>query len=194
MTYQTIPMVSMASDEDMTGSSGLTWLRSRHGLASVVLSVTLLAVLVVTSGRSSNKNDAFTVNEEPLLLGSSGVASCTFDECFASNCNAEFAPYTCLFHNGGPHGGCSPTPWVKGTCTTQCDLSACDDYVIPDDQESCDTPCDESWCTQRRLCGHDVPFQCTEGASAFGCSGDEYQWTLRSASTACSSCCNINTC
>lgn len=40
------------------------------------------------------------------LEGMSMVARpCTFEECFASNCNHEVAPYTCLYHNGGPHGG-----------------------------------------------------------------------------------------
>jgi hypothetical protein len=153
--------------------------------------VMLLSIAIIsrTTGTSSAEADGI------LLLGASNSApACTFSECFASNCNWESAPYTCLLWNGGPHGGCSQVPWIEGTCTTQCDLSGCADYVIPDDEESCDVPCDEAWCGTGRLCGSDVPYQCTTGASTFGCSSDEYQWTLISSSASCSACCDVNTC
>jgi hypothetical protein len=42
--------------------------------------------------------------------------ACTFMEC-SKSCDHIEAPYLCLNHNGGPHGGCSSTPWVVGTCT-----------------------------------------------------------------------------
>jgi hypothetical protein len=125
---------------------------------------------------------------------SSGVTACTFDECARSNCNAEAAPYTCLFHNGGVHGGCSPIPWVLGTCTTQCDISGCDDLAIPDSIEDCNQKCPEKWCAMGRVCGGDAPYQCTNGASAFGCSDDAYHWTFRVSEPACSSCCDGTTC
>lgn len=128
------------------------------------------------------------------LWGSSKVTPCSFQECASSNCNAEVAPYTCLFHNGGPHGGCSPTPWLEGTCTTQCDMTGCDDLDIPDDVADCSGDCEEDWCAMGRLCGDDIPYQCTDGASAFGCSADKYQWTFRVSHAACSSCCKVTSC
>merc|ERR1712008_464061 len=67
-----------------------------------------------------------------------GVRSCTFDECYASPCDAHIAPYTCLLHNGGPHGGCSSDEWTKETCDDQCNLSACGSIPIPTDMDSCE--------------------------------------------------------
>jgi hypothetical protein len=133
------------------------------------------------------------------LMGSSShtdnTPSCTFDECNASNCDHTLAPYTCLFHNGGPHGGCSDHEWLPETCTTQCDLSGCAGLDIPDDVSSCSgVECEQEWCHAGRLCGSDVPYQCTDGSARFGCSADEFQWTFRSAATSCSACCDVNTC
>ena len=152
---------------------------------------------------NNNRSEAFPVASTQLvdIEGSSmpsSVTACTFEECYASNCNWKVAPYTCLFMNGGPHGGCSPTPWfVPATCTTQCDLSKCGDSKIPKEAESCeDTPCDPTWCknTGERLCGPKAPYQCTEGSSAFGCSDDEFVWTFKSSPTTCSTCCNAAKC
>ena len=122
--------------------------------------------------------------------------ACTFDECFASSCDKELAPFTCLLHNGGPHGGCSATPWTLETCDDGCDLGGCDDLDIPDDADDCDVECTEEFCDQQqqRLCGPEVPFQCTSGSSTFGCSRDKYLWTLRVAKTSCGSCCNVMYC
>lgn len=121
---------------------------------------------------------------------------CTFAECIASHCDIVEAPYLCLFHNGGPHGGCSPVPWADGTCTVSCDQGGCDALDIPSDATSCDgTPCDgiEGSCGGQ-TCGPDVPYQCTAGAGRHGCSGDEYHWTAYTSPETCSSCCDARTC
>ena len=74
--------------------------------------------------------------------------ACTFDECYATSCNWNSAPYTCLRWNGGPMGGCSTTPWEAGTCDVECDLSNCASLPIPADTPNCnDTPCPASWCS-----------------------------------------------
>jgi hypothetical protein len=154
------------------------------------------AALVLFAGmRSSNQTPA-VVSSLPLMGASheETARACTFDECNRSNCNHDLAPYTCLFHNGGVHGGCSPVPWTDFTCTEQCDLTGCDGLSIPEDSKSCDKDCDQEWCDTGRLCGPEVPFQCTEGSSRFGCSADEFQWTFRSSQPSCSSCCNIMAC
>lgn len=162
-------------------------------LATIALVFSAFALLGRSSSLPSTQDDAI-----PMLGSSNGkstVTACTFEECYATNCNAKVAPYTCLFHNGGPHGGCSPTPWyVPETCTQQCDLSACSSLDITEDVPSCDVTCDKKWCESGRLCGKDVPFQCSVGSSAFGCSSDKYMWTLKTQSTSCSACCNVNTC
>jgi hypothetical protein len=122
---------------------------------------------------------------------------CTFDECFATRCNADVAPYTCLFNNGGPHGGCSQSSWLTGTCTEQCDLSLCSGLEIPDSASSCAAvKCTKSWCTEQpQLCPADAaPYQCTDGAARYGCSADPYQWTLKVSTDACSACCDTSSC
>jgi hypothetical protein len=158
-------------------------------------------LLVIALAVKSSTGSATTTTAATVALGNNAnndyvnsVPSCTFEECYASNCNQEVAPFTCLFHNGGPHGGCSPTAWLEGTCTTQCDLTDCGFFDIPDDTESCDQPCDKTFCTdfEDRLCGDDVPYQCTSGSAKFGCSIGKYEWTLRTSSDTCSSCCNTN--
>jgi hypothetical protein len=159
------------------------------------------ACLVFFAGMhsSSNPGPSAAMSASLPLMGSSHgettARPCTFDECNGSNCNHKVAPYTCLFHNGGPHGGCSETPWTEASCTDQCDLTGCSDLAIPDDAPSCDdVDCEEDWCGNGRLCGPDVPYQCTDGSSRFGCSADKFKWTFRSADTSCASCCNIKTC
>lgn len=175
-------------DRSSTGVS----LRTIIGGVAVMASM-LLAILAMTSSSSAG---AITTP----ILGSTNTAdatqACTFDECYASNCNQLIAPYTCLRHNGGPHGGCSPAPWITpSTCTTQCDLTHCADLDIPDDTESCDDiPCEEDVCMGERLCEHHAPYQCTAGSARFGCSEGKFEWTLNTADTTCSSCCNAKSC
>jgi hypothetical protein len=120
---------------------------------------------------------------------------CSFDECYATSCDAEFAPYTCLFHNGGPHGGCSDIPWVEDTCSEQCDLKDCSSIAIPDDVDSCENQeCDDEWCLGGQVCPSDAKYQCMAGSARFGCSTDMLHWTLKTDGPTCSKCCDTVTC
>ena len=117
--------------------------------------------------------------------------ACTFMEC-SKSCDHIEAPYLCLTHNGGPHGGCSSTPWVVGTCTTSCDQRECDTLKIPDDMKSCEgVSCMN---TDECTCEHDAPYQCLEGSAAHGCSDESYHWTAYTSVETCSKCCDTRTC
>mmetsp|Transcript_28503 Transcript_28503/g.52629 ORF Transcript_28503/g.52629 Transcript_28503/m.52629 type:complete len:197 (-) Transcript_28503:140-730(-) len=191
--YESIPAV-LESDEEsptMIPRSDDEQQRSKRRLQGIIGGVAVLSTLLVVIAMKSSATTA-TV---PLLANSNSAASCTLAECYASNCNHKVAPFTCLFHNGGPHGGCSPTPWTEATCTTQCDLSHCADLAIPDDTESCDRPCDETVCAGERVCDAlPAPYQCTSGAAKFGCSKGKLEWTLRTSDTTCNACCDTRTC
>jgi hypothetical protein len=196
--YESIIDTAGPADNNMTPETrdtrpSLISFRAKAGLAMLGG-----ACLVFFAGMHSSSNPAAPSMSSSLpLMGSSKPSArpCTFDECNGSNCNHDVAPYTCLFHNGGPHGGCSPTPWTDASCTDQCDLTGCADLDIPDDAPSCDdVDCEEDWCSNGRLCGPDVPYQCTDGSSRFGCSADKFKWSFKSAPTSCASCCNIKTC
>jgi hypothetical protein len=198
MSYQKVPPITLHEEEQqrMTGepvaSPAASWsMRSKLGLA--IFGVLGMASAVLYGANRTSAAAAGASNLAPL--GSTNtVTPCTFEECSGSNCDYELAPYTCVFHNGGVHGGCSDAPWVEGSCTHQCDLSGCESLDIPHDTEDCKTKCDKKWCAMGRLCGPEVQYQCTGGASTFGCSSDEYQWTYKSLSTSCSSCCDVTTC
>ena len=57
---------------------------------------------------------------------------CTVEECHASNCSHDVAPFACLLTKGDTNGGgCSPIPWLEGTCMSQCDLTECASLTIP---------------------------------------------------------------
>ncbi|KAL7530433.1 hypothetical protein ACHAXR_004673 [Thalassiosira sp. AJA248-18] len=190
--YETIPIL----DEEDAQAPTTTSLRSEgnDGLLSTskLIGGGLLAIfLVVLAVNYSTGGDEASI----LALGKGKTnAPCTFKECYASNCNHKVAPFTCLFHNGGPHGGCSPTPWVAGTCTKQCDLSHCSGMDIPKGTESCDKKCKKEVCIGDRLCHSDAPYQCTSGSAAFGCSAEKLEWTLKTSPQTCSSCCDASTC
>lgn len=197
-TYQyesIVDMASPASDENMTPETTTRPMRFSFGAKAGLFCLGAAALVFF-----ANNGVPARVSESTLpLMGSSHTSGqstppCTFDECNASNCDHTLAPYTCLFHNGGPHGGCSDHPWLSETCTTQCDLTGCAELDIPEDVTSCSVKCEDEWCAGGRLCGSDVPYQCTEGSSRFGCSADDFLWTFRSAATSCSSCCDVNTC
>jgi hypothetical protein len=176
--------------------------RSKVVAAALVLGLAVVAVLAYchpASSSSSLPSAVGSIDEvgAVTLLGSaspSGPAACTFEECRSSMCTPSVAPYTCLFHNGGVHGGCSPTPWTEETCTKQCDLSGCASLPIPDTVKDCSGACTDAWCKLGRLCGPTASYQCTSGASTFGCGSDPYYWTVTASVTACSSCCDTNTC
>jgi hypothetical protein len=194
--YESIP------DTTMTPGSESEQRHSKMSLRAILIGGVAVSMLVVvalavksSTGGGATITTITNMSAATVELEDSAVPACTFEECYASNCNHDVAPFTCLFHNGGPHGGCSPTAWLEGTCTTQCDLSDCAELDIPDDTESCDQPCDK-FCTnyEDRLCGADVPYQCTSGSAKFGCSKQKLEWTLRTSSDTCSSCCNTKSC
>jgi hypothetical protein len=197
-SYQNAAVVDQMEEEEIVESGYVQSRRSRPLYLSLGAFCVFAAMLAFM--RNSGTPAAFEVEQSVVpSLGSksttsSGVTACTFDECARSNCNAEAAPYTCLFHNGGVHGGCSPIPWTPESCTKQCDVSGCDDLAIPDSTPDCKHECPEEWCEMGRVCGGDAPYQCTNGASAFGCSEDPYHWTFRVSEPACSSCCDGTTC
>jgi len=151
-----------------------------------------LALLIASTTPHSTDDTA----EIPMMgILRPTVRDCTFDECFASNCDMETAPFTCELHNGGPHGGCSPTPWIEDTCDDQCNLKACASLIIPDSVQSCEgVECSKEWCTTGQLCGIHNQYQCTDGSARFGCSQDDLEWTLRTAEVVCSKCCDVTTC
>jgi hypothetical protein len=204
--YESIIDIDTAGPADTTNMTPETtvtrpsWLSFRTKAGLCMLGAATLVMFF--AGTFSNNQTPSVVSLSSLpLMGSSNediaiapLSPCTFDECNASNCDHTLAPYTCLRHNGGPHGGCSAVPWADWTCTDQCDLTGCEGLSIPEDSESCDVDCDQEWCDSGRLCGPEVPYQCTAGSSRFGCSADEYQWTFRSSAPSCSSCCNSITC
>jgi hypothetical protein len=185
------------NDEAMEASSPIrsgnkVW--TMMGAALVVVTLLVLGISAV-----SNRPTVMSVPTEsivaPLEGSTRGVRPCSFDECFATNCNAGVAPYTCLFHNGGPHGGCSPSAWLEETCDDQCNLEDCGDMVIPDEVAGCKgVECGTEWCKQGQVCPEDVSYQCTEGSARFGCSTDPLQWTLRTGDSVCSECCDASTC
>lgn len=89
----------------------------------------------------------------------------------------------------------SPVAWSAFTCDDQCDLSGCDSLDIPDDTEGCaGQECGKQWCAGGQVCHIDVPYQCTEGSARFGCSTDEYQWSLKVDDATCSKCCDMASC
>mmetsp|Transcript_14896 Transcript_14896/g.41165 ORF Transcript_14896/g.41165 Transcript_14896/m.41165 type:complete len:233 (+) Transcript_14896:245-943(+) len=195
--------------EDLHHASSLWNVKKWMGATGALVLMVFALVAVSSSSLRANhhrENEMEEQDQELLrsvdLVGSSrdevAAPACTFEECYGSNCNWQLAPYTCLFMNGGPHGGCSPTPWVvPETCTQQCDLSGCDDQEPPANVKSCDVPCDDAeWCNAvgERLCGSAAPFQCTVGSAAFGCSDDKYTWTFKTSIPTCSACCNADKC
>jgi len=161
--------------------------KTRGSILLVLLSAT--ALLISAQSKPSQVTMAMP------LMGDPEVRLCTFDECFAANCNKEIAPFVCEFHNGGPHGGCSSIPWIEGTCDVQCNLGECDSMVIPDSVDTCEgVVCGQDWCAGGQVCGALVPFQCKSGSARYGCSADDLQWTLRTADVVCSECCDATTC
>ena len=81
-------------------------------VAAALLIVAVAAVVALVAMGRSHSNEKATMQElvttATIELESSShitVRDCTLTECYASNCNHEVAPFTCLFHNGGPHGG-----------------------------------------------------------------------------------------
>jgi hypothetical protein len=189
------------------GTSAASW-RVAGVLITISSAVVLLLVLGVNHHQSQSASSlgdvplealesqpASSLGDVPLEDLEHAPRPCSFDECYATNCNEEVAPYTCLFHNGGPHGGCSPIPWVLETCSEQCDLKHCSSIEIPDDVDSCENQeCGKDWCLVLQVCPLDAQFQCMDGSARFGCSTDALHWTLKTDGTTCSKCCDTVTC
>lgn len=147
--YGAIPMA--ASTPDARTDLRTDWGVSLHAKIGLVVIGAAVLLLSATGGHiSSQPKVGSTIYPVEVTSVARAVEAssrpCTFDECYDSKCDQELAPYTCLFHNGGPHGGCGPAPWIEGTCTEQCDLRGCVDLPIPDNVEDCDAPCSASWC------------------------------------------------
>mmetsp|Transcript_8143 Transcript_8143/g.10948 ORF Transcript_8143/g.10948 Transcript_8143/m.10948 type:complete len:218 (-) Transcript_8143:130-783(-) len=204
--YGSIPEVHMEDDDSSVSSSSVFSTRRMAPSSKLWIGLGVAAACALIFGASSNSTATTATSQAGFVRGmgivsflasttSTGTRNCTLEECFASSCNTQVAPFTCLFHNGGPHGGCSDVVWTAATCTEQCDLSGCANLDIPEDTDSCaGTECGEEWCTSGRTCGLDVSFQCTNGSARFGCSSDELQWTLRTSTDACSNCCDVSLC
>lgn len=157
---------------------------------TILLGSAVIGMLIVLVGVKAR-----SAPPAPVMMGTAAVRDCSFEECYAARCDPGSAPFTCLFHNGGPHGGCSPIPWIKGTCTVQCNLKACDEIDVPPDTPDCEgVQCSPQWCKGRQACAPAVPFQCTSGAARFGCSIDPLSWTLYTDSVTCNDCCDVTTC
>lgn len=191
-SYQTIsPSPEDADEVQLYVEQPNTERRNRTILGALL--VGLVIAIMAFAGEGGQQQPAAAA-----LLGSAKkeVTACTFAECYATGCNHKKSPYTCLFHNGGPHGGCSAIPWVEGSCTTQCDLSGCDDLDVPEHTPSCKgVECTKQWCKEGQLCTDPKnPYQCTMGSARFGCASDAREWTLRTDSNMCGSCCDASTC
>lgn len=125
--YDTIPQI-IHDEEEADATTPTTTANQSEGIEySSKLSKFMIGgaitLLVFLAGRYSTTSDVTTRSTTtttmllPHLKGlSSSTTACSFKDCYASNCNQKVAPYTCLLHNGGPHGGCSATPWVPGSC------------------------------------------------------------------------------
>lgn len=200
-SYQSITVHHGEDDKDTgvdldistTGSNGgSSYNKKTLVTAAVTAALLVLCLLSVrTTSSSSLPAKQMTLDDVPME-GAAKTRVCTFDECLKSQCNPTAAPYFCLFHNGGPHGGCSAVPWSGDSCDVSCDTSPCDDMPVPDDIPSCDgKPCTKAWCSLAagQLCGPAAPYQCTEGGARFGCSDDADHWLLNGCN-----CCDATTC
>ena len=160
------------------------------------MSIVLVSVLVLAGLSTLTRDDVAQPSAELNLQGSAAHTPrpCTWSECTSSKCSPSTAPYTCLKWNGGPHGGCSSTPWLVGTCDDQCSLTSCSTLPTPPGTATCSKPCPKSHCALPSLCGLDVPYQCLEGSAANGCSDDEMHWTVDVQETTCGECCDVSSC
>ena len=128
--YDTIPQILDKEEADVCQTSTTTAkdLDGSNGPSKLMIGGALM-FLVFLAVRYSTGDVATTGSTMMLphhLKGkSSSTMACSFKECYASNCNQKVAPFTCLIHNGGPHGGCSATPWVAGSCKTPFLLFLC---------------------------------------------------------------------
>jgi hypothetical protein len=100
-------LVSIASSSGSPQSSSASLFGSpshrgrRLGLVALIMCAVLGLVVVRMMSRQET-GAPIELEASPLK---DTARDCTFKECYASNCDHESAPFTCLFQNGGPHGG-----------------------------------------------------------------------------------------
>ena len=195
-SYQSIPQTTMERESFQEDNRGFQWRSPRLLIIAALATVAVMGgmALVSFSDTSPESISASLIPGGPI--GNPASRDCTFDECYASHCNQEVAPFTCLFHNGGPHGGCSPVPWNKDTCDDSCSLTDCHELAIPDSVKGCTDPCPPNWCQEAggQVCPPPVPYQCMAGSARFGCSADSLTWALYTDGATCSSCCDASSC
>lgn len=182
------------SNDEAQAHDHLSFLKKN---ALVLMALACFAAFVTGSGHwqpLANKTKAEL--RAPILTSSQGPRDCTLTECYAAGCDPASAPYVCLIHNGGPHGGCSAIPWVVGTCEVQCNLGICASLSIPADAPSCkNVYCGQEWCGADAVkCGYSAPYLCKDGSAYGGCTEDEYGWSLKAGDNICSDCCDVTAC
>eukprot|EP00555_Chaetoceros_dichaeta_P003421 CAMPEP_0198250482 /NCGR_PEP_ID=MMETSP1447-20131203/1659_1 /TAXON_ID=420782 /ORGANISM="Chaetoceros dichaeta, Strain CCMP1751" /LENGTH=197 /DNA_ID=CAMNT_0043935327 /DNA_START=109 /DNA_END=702 /DNA_ORIENTATION=+ len=195
-TYQNSEIqYATAEEQHLTESSSTNKKRNIYGIVTGCIAISVV-ILLAASNRVVSNQVMDDVSMDVSMGGAkTTVRACSFAECYSSSCNANVAPFTCLRHNGGPHGGCSPVEWSGPTCDDQCSMEHCGDMAIPEDTNSCaGVECGDDWCTIGQTCGPSVPYQCKDGSARFGCSADPLAWTLLSKDTECSVCCDATTC
>lgn len=160
-----------------------------HGRGALLLAfIAGIAGTVAYTSYTGAADGEAQLRSVPLLGEALPAPDCSVKECFTSGC-PETSPFLCRSNSG-----CSGQTWQKGSCLKQCTLENCPDDV-PSDAATCDgVQCTDEWCKQGQTCGPDVPYQCLDGGSRFGCSADEFAWGVRSGDNVCSHCCDFRTC
>jgi hypothetical protein len=108
--YSTIP--DEEANEATAGVVQMPTTTTSYRTPLIIVAALVFVVVGVSQMSSASavpEPAAFSANIP--LEGAGHARDCLFDECYATKCNAAFAPYTCLFHNGGPHGGWYVVLW-----------------------------------------------------------------------------------
>lgn len=121
--YDTIPQILDKEEPAVCQTSTTTakQILGSNGPSKLMIGGALTFLVFLAVRYSTGTGDVATAESTMMfphhLKGkSSSTMACSFEDCYASKCNQKVAPFTCLIHNGGPHGGCSATPWVAGSC------------------------------------------------------------------------------
>ena len=198
--YDSIPIINTI-DKGRTAQDAYIGQESRcncwfpsSNLAGVCMIVVLIGMLSSSYYFSPRGDTRAALIQGASFASTSNANACTFEECYASNCNQDVNPYTCLWHNGGFHGGCSAIPWTQESCEVSCSLAHCKDLPIPDTIKGCTDACPNEWCRGGQVCHVTAPYQCMTGSARFGCSAEPLMWTLKTDGSTCSSCCDTGTC
>lgn len=121
--YDTIPQILDKEEPAVCQTSTTTakQILGSNGPSKLMIGGALTFLVFLAVRYSTGTGDVATAESTMMLPQhlkgkSSSTMACSFEDCYASKCNQKVAPFTCLIHNGGPHGGCSATPWVAGSC------------------------------------------------------------------------------